>query len=256
MKNHYLFLLNLLIGLCFLVACTNDEPTPVAQVITTDVSLTPTLPVTTTATTEPIAAAVTPTVTLAATIAPTATPTPLSPPTGRVYFMWDPLSRPDGFDSVYNLYMAIPGPGETPNDWKIETILTQLVGIPALALSPDKTNLAFTALEDANNDGNVSLQGSAHYFDAPNIFVYSLGNQTLDRLTDDFPLTWDLTWSSDNERLAYQNGKDVYIATYPGLGERELLYTFPDYVQELAWSPDGHYLAIGIYNIGIYFTFG
>lgn len=244
MKRWFWLLLCLFLG-----ACTTGESTstPVAQAITT----TPTLLATVTATAEPVIAEITATmaVTPTHTPEPTLTPTPIPPPTGRIYFLWDPTKPIDGYPNpVQNLYMAIPG--QTPDDWEVETVITGLAGLPVVALSPDKTKLALTAYEDVNNDGYIVSNGAVE--DAPNIFVYSFSENTLDRLTDNFPLTWDLTWSSDNERLAYQNGKDVYIATYPGLGERELLYAFPDYVQELAWSPDSHYLAIGIYGIGIY----
>lgn len=175
----------------------------------------------------------------------------MPPPTGRIYFLWDPLSRPDDLpDPVHNLYVAIPG--ETANDWEIETVLTELVGIPVIALSPDKTKLAFTALEDANNDGSVSFQGSAHYLDIPNVFVYSLTDNELERITDNYPWVRNLTWSNDSQRLAYQSGTDVYVATHPITGEPELVHSFPGEVQELAWSPDGNYLAIGIFGSEFY----
>ncbi len=251
MKQWFWLLLCLFLG-----ACTTGESTtstPIAQGTTLTLSATPSL----TPTTEPVnpdtptTIAATATITPTHTPEPTQTPEPISPPTGRIYFMWDPLSRPDDLpDPVHNLYMAVPG--ETPDDWRVEAVLTSLVGIPVIALSPDKTKLAFTALEDANGDGSVSFQGAAHYLDIPNVFVYSLTNNELERITDNYPWARNLTWSNDSQRLAYQSGTDVYIATHPITGEPELLHSFPGEVQELAWSPDGNYLAVGIYGGEIY----
>ncbi len=248
-----------LLALLLLAACANNQSaneTPVLIEPVVSATSLPTMatstPLLATTTHEPTAvASSTPTLLPTFTPEPTLTPTPIPPPTGRIYFLWDPLSRPDDLpDPVHNLYVAIPG--ETANDWEIETVLTELVGIPVIALSPDKTKLAFTVLEDANNDGSVSFQGSAHYLDIPNVFVYSFTDNKLERITDNYPWARNLTWSNDSQRLAYQSGTDVYVATHPIIGEPELLYSFPAEVQELAWSPDDHYLAIGIYNIGIY----
>ncbi len=251
MKQRLLLLLTL-----FLTACAVAETgTAVPLTITPGVTLSPYSTASTplaqvTATTEPTDIPPIPAVTTAPTDTPQPTPTPIPPPTGRIYFMWDPLSDPDDLPNpVHNLYVAIPGDG--PGDWHIETVLTELVGIPVVALSPDKTKLAFTALEDANNDGSVSLEGASRYFDAPNIFVYSLMDNSLRRITDNFPRTYHLAWSHDSQRLVYQNSTDVYITNLFS-GEEELLSAFPDYVQELAWAPDGRYLLIRIYGGEIY----
>ncbi len=244
MKRYFWLLICLFLG-----ACTTGESTatPVAQAITA----TPTLLATVTATAEPVIAEITATmaVTPTHTPEPTLTPTPIPPPTGRIYFLWDPTEPIDGYpDPVRNLYRATPG--QTHGDWTIEIMATGLPGFAVAALSPDKTKLALTVYEDANNDGYIVSSGAVK--DAPNIFVYSLIDQAMERLTDNFPLTSDLAWSNDSQRLAYQNGKDVFIITYPTLGETQHIHSFPDFVIDLTWSPDGHYLAIGVYGGEIY----
>ncbi|MCL4871810.1 MAG: WD40 repeat domain-containing protein [Anaerolineae bacterium] len=252
MKQRLLLLLTL-----FLTACAVAETgTAVPLTITPGVTLSPYSTASTplaqvTATTEPTDIPPIPAVTTAPTDTPQPTPTPIPPPTGRIYFMWDPLSDPDDLPNpVHNLYVAIPGDG--PSDWHIETVLTELVGIPVVALSPDKTKLAFTALEDANNDGNVSFQGAARYLDAPNIFVYSLIENRLERITSHFPWARDLTWSNTGQRLAYQNDSDLFVATHSSSGDAELWHSFSHQIQGLMWSPTGDYLAVGTYSGEIY----
>jgi len=198
MKRYFWLLICLFLG-----ACTTGESTatPVAQAITA----TPILLATVTATAEPVIAEINATmaVTPTHTPEPTLTPTPIPPPTGRIYFLWDPQPLPiSGFgNSVQSLLLATPD--EVSTTWNIETVLEGLVGWPAAVLSPDKTQIALSPIEDANQDGFASQEGYNRGFDAPNLYLFDLINAELTAVTTNFPniRPWEIYWLPEGQTL-------------------------------------------------------
>jgi len=214
MKTRYLFLLNALIGLCFLVACTNDEPTPVAQAITTDVSLTPTLPATTTATTEPIAAAVTPSLPIAAMVTPTTTLIPYSPPTGRIIFLWDQAIGPviDGPARVQPTISLFQGlPGHSPDDWDIQPLLTDIFAITPSYLAPDQSKLALLVL-------NEDMSSYSNFFQ---IWIYTFATGLVTRIENQESL-YTLSWLPDSETIIYPQLSNLFQVKLSDLMPQQL----------------------------------
>lgn len=253
----------MLVYLLFVVSCATAQPTPTAQPTASHTVAPPpainttappptrtatlTIPPTHTGTATHTATPTTtktpiPTKTATATPLPTLPPPP--PPTGHIYFFWDPNPLPSsGYGSLnQSLYLASPGSG--PDNWQIEPLLNEVYGLPFVALSPDQTKLAFTILEDRNGDGSISDTGYEMGFDWPNIFFYSLIDDILQRVTDDYPEVYSLSWLPNSLVLTYPNVDTVFSFNTSDFSKTQLVGPFTDEVPRLAWSPNGNLLAI------------
>lgn len=223
------------------------SPTAVSQtILSTETAVPPT------ATIEPTVAA-----TETAVPVPTSTPTPTSTPppapTGQIIYFWDPEYPLDnyGIEPYPSLYLVQFG--HTPTEWTITSIISNLVGLPRAALSPDQTKLALTVLEDRNNDGVISYGSYQRGGDALNLYVYSLLDQTMERLTENYPDVINLSWSPDSQEIAFLDNDAVLsynlrAETLQFLSENNL-----DKVSQVAWSPSGDQLAFKLYSGVLYF---
>lgn len=270
---------------CFLltVSCATAQPTPTAQPTASHTDAPPTTLAQTTNTPPPATHTTTPpptptttltippthTGTATHTATPTTTKTPiptktatvtlpptlptLPPPTGSIYFLWDPTQLPlsGQGDPVQNLYLATLG--GIPDNWQIEPILDKLYGWPITALSPDRTKLALTILEDRNGDGSISNIGYDMGLDWPNIFFYSLTDDSLQRVTDEDPEVYTLNWLSDNQTLFYQNDKTIFSFNTADFSKTQFAGPFVDGITQFAWSPDDSLLAVELRSSILYF---
>lgn len=239
-----------LIGL-FLVACTtglatNETPVPTATEATAtsqpEVMLTPTtipIPATATAVAIPIASA---TLTLLSTDtpAPTATTTNLPPPTGFIAYV-SPV-RP-GTESTYNDVLAII-PGATAYDWEVKPILNHLL-YAFLFPSPDGQRLAIAQYSDTNGNGFVQPSD-----DSLDYYLYIPASNSFTQLTynEYYPPLGEIQWAADNQSFFYPVLNDVFGLDVMS-GDRQLLYSFPERVFQLALSPDGETLAVFINKV-------
>lgn len=257
----------LFLSLLFLVGCTVEEalPTsaPVVQAPTTTSIPQPSTTGTPVATSTPTVTPV-PTTTPEPTLRPTSIPATLDrslpPPTGRIYFLWDPSKAETGLGSnpKYNLYMAtyMTTPGTTPIDWNIVPILEGLYMYslpPIVAISPDRTKLVLRVIDDRNGDGNISSGGAARGSDGHNLYVYTLATDTFSRITDDFPWVVGLNWLPDNQTVTYSVEANVFSFDLADSSNVQLTDTLPDDITKLAWAPDGQLLAIELDSGELYF---
>ena len=223
------------------VACSENQ-----SAVPTETAVPPT------ATTEPTPT-VTETVVAPSTTTPTPSPTVPPPPTGQIIYFWDPEYPLDnyGIEPYQSLYLAQPG--NSPTDWSITPILSDLVGFPVVALSPDQTKLALTILEDRNNDGVTSFGSYERGGDDHNLYIYSLSDHSLKRLTDDYPTASYLSWSLDNQEITFPN--DSFVLSY-NLTTENLQILSENHsggVAQVAWSPMGSQLAFKLYSGSLYF---
>lgn len=235
------------------VGCSGDESaatptaTAVSQVIVpTETAVPPT------ATTEP-----TPVVTETAVPPPTTTPTPAPtlppPPTGQIIYFWDPEYPLDnyGIEPYQSLYLAQPG--NSPTNWTITPILSDLVGFPVVAMSPDRSKLALTILEDRNNDGVTSFGSYQRGGDDHNLYIYSLSDHSLKRLTEDYPTASYLSWSPDSQEITFPNDSLVLSYNLTTENSQILSENHSGGVAQVAWSPMGSQLAFKLYSGSLYF---
>ena len=223
------------------VACSENQ-----SAVPTETAVPPT------ATTEPTPT-VTETVVAPSTTTPTPSPTVPPPPTGQIIYFWDPEYPLDnyGIEPYQSLYLAQPG--NSPTDWSITPILSDLVGFPVVALSPDQTKLALTILEDRNNDGVTSFGSYERGGDDHNLYIYSLSDHSLKRLTDDYPTASYLSWSLDNQEITFPN--DSFVLSY-NLTTENLQILSENHsggVAQVTWSPAGGQLAFKLYSGSLYF---
>jgi Tol biopolymer transport system component len=271
---------NLLVVL-LLVSCTPEHEitTPTAEVATvagtpvvvvTDTVAAPTQTETAPPTLE-LAATATPILsTEVATVAveatgtaePTATPTEVVPFTdGQIVFFWDPDPYPVDEPhppSTHNLYRAIPG--ATPDNWRIETVLTDAVlGGQAIFPSPDKSKVALLLWDDTNGDGSLDIYERT---DGRNIFIFNLADYTISQLTNNQVAMFSLSWSPDGESISYPQNGEVFEVNLAGSSPQlfvniATVCTDSCSVGRLAWSPDGRILAMyvrdGLWPYLLYF---
>lgn len=193
----------------------------------------------------------TPIVTETAVPPPTTTPTPTPtlppPPDWVLYFLWDSENIPSGLgDPVQTLFRAVSG--QTSAEWYIEPILENLVGQPQSVLALDKSILAITPLEDLNGDGHVSYESYARGGDGLNVFVYSFGNGSYQRVTEDFPRSL-VTVLEDNKILVRYYARDFRIIDLADLSVKQL--TPPIAENDIHWikpSPDRSVIAINLHS--------
>ena len=218
-------------------AGTAVSPIPIIAATETGVGtavFTPTRPATATAT--PL-----PTATKTAVASSTTT---VPPPTGRLYFLWDPESMAEQYGVLgpfQNLYVALPG--ETISDWQIEPLLENLVGWPKLVPSPDKTTIALNPLDDRNADGDISQEGYNRGLDWPNIHIYSLLNNSFERATSDYPQSL-ITTLNDNQIIANYFDQGLVVLNNDGTLSRQLAPPFAERTEWILPSPDRQQLAI------------
>jgi Tol biopolymer transport system component len=241
-----------------IAATSVAQPMNTIAVPTETIEATQTLEVTATDTVVPILTTPNAEATATATILPTTTPTQTVPFTeGQILFFWDtetPLEEPYYYSipvsaPKQDLYVAIPG--TTPSDWRVEPLLhdvldwpNQAPSWPLIALSPDKTRLAFIVGNDTNDDG---------WEDQNSIFLYDLGRNTVEQVIDDTHLEiFGLTWWPDNQTLAYSWGKEVFLVEAGDSLVQPLTSPFSDDVSQIAGSPDGNLLAIELQGSSVY----
>lgn len=186
------------------------------------------------------------------TLEPTPTPTLPPPPTGQIYFLWDPVTMAEQYGVLgpfQNLYLA--SPGESADDWQIETLLERLAGGPSLIPSPDKTTFAINPLEDTNGDGHISTESQNRSIDWPNIHLYSLFENSLERVTTDYP-QWLITVLEGNQVVAYYHDKGLVVLSRSGVVNRQLATPFSESTYWLAPSPDRQKIAINFFSSKLY----
>lgn len=166
----------------------------------------------------------------------------LPQPTGKIYFLWDPNPVPEerGIHEQHNNNFYEVAPEIVPNDWHIEPTL-EMLGYPAMRLSPDSTKLAIIRPYDTNGDGLVyTYEGS----EPANVFSFSIADNSLIPLTDNQWKPNSISWLPDSQRLSYPQLGDVLLVSLGDPFHPKDLYAFDGNVDDLAWSPDGKNLAI------------
>lgn len=187
------------------------------------------------------------------TTTPTPAPTLPPPPTGQIIFLWDSESLPEFYGSNPHQALYLAQPGISPEDWNITAILSDLVGFPLAVLSPDQTKLALTVLEDRSNDGIINYGSYQRGGDAYNLYVYSLWDQTMERLTVDYPDIVYISWSPDNQEIAFIDGYTVLSYNLRVEDLQFLAENNTEQVSQIAWSPSGDQLAFKLYSGVLYF---
>lgn len=252
-------------SILLLVGCTVTQPLPtslpVAALPTASVTTQPAHSTATpvpSATNLPDPAALTATPTQTITPSDTATTLPTSkstaepsripdiinpsllPPTGRIYFLWDPnpINEERGIGELQknNLYETIPN--ASPNNWQIETKI-EMFGHPLMIPSPDSENLAIVRYDDTNGDGMVETQGDA---DRTNIYIFNTITNSITKLTE---TRWNpglISWLPDAQSLTFAQLKDLYTVELDNPLHPNKLMSFSGAIYNHKWSPNGHYL--------------
>ncbi len=186
----------ILLVILFCVGCVTEEeldPTATASptaltsalkpmTVTATLSATATLPSTTTPVVIPTDAPIGPTDTPQPTVTPTLPP--LEPPPGEIFFYWQPKDSTGlrAEDSVgFNLMRA-----SAPNnvaEWQFTIILTNVIPLGPILLSPDRSKLATLAQHDTNKDGILSKPPML-VEDFRDIFVYDFSEASIQQLTE------------------------------------------------------------------------
>ncbi len=277
---HTKLLLWLVLGTFWLVGCGTTpelafEPEPNTEIQLTEVvaqlptvaptavlpTATPSLMPTNTAVSTTSTMTVTPIPTLTAT--PTRTPTPtvippptavalnpsIRPPTGELYFSWDsktlPAHDPTPYDPAPKLYRAYVQEENGAFAWYITPVISQLFDWPRLAFSPDKSQIAVRILEDRNNDGEISDE---IYYDRLsddyNLFTYTLSNQSLERITENYPSF--ISWVG-NDYVLVRESTSYSLVSVTDHSENQLLSDTPiTDILSISTSPNGQWLAINL----------
>lgn len=274
MKRHFPFFI-----LLFIVACTVNqaEPTPTPEMpVTTPTtvaspvpSATASLPTTNTiplptdtATSQPIVTD-TPPPTAELTITPTLiepipepTVTPYSGhlPSGHLYFLWDPslLLPHTGRDSpIHNLYAGMLN--DSTNEWALNALLTELIGSPEIALSPDETKYALTKIDDVNGDGFASQESVNRGFDIYRLYLFDLITQSLSPLHANIANPYSLAWLADNQTLAFRNASGLYLHSINELVTHQFKDASPDLISSAVLSPNKQLIGLNLQSAQIQF---
>lgn len=180
-----------------------------------------------------------------------ATPEPVetgytgSLPTGRLYFLWDPvlLSFSGAGDSIQNLYLLTPT--DTPDQWEFKILLTELPIGRQFFLSPDKTKIALTKVDDINGDGHASQESVNRGSDSYQLYLFDLITQDLNPLFAGTHNPYDLTWLSDSQTIVFRDGTGVYLRPLNGTSQK-FLDVSPDRITWIALSPDKQTMVVNL----------
>ena len=142
-------------------------------------------------------------------------------------------------ETVNNLYMA--SPGETANEWQVDTLLDELHGIPFITLSSDQAKIALAIYEDSNGNGSIDTLGPN--VDSRNLFLYELSTGNFTRLTNDF-FTIIPNWMPNSDSVSFVRSDQVYSVDINNLSITALVNPLPANISRTQWSPNGDSLAI------------
>jgi Tol biopolymer transport system component len=153
-------------------------------------------------------------------------------------------------EPIQSLYRARSG--TTSVDWQVTPVLNDIPGVPYISLAPDQTKFALTILEDRNSDGYVSFEGYNRGFDGPNVFSYSRKDDSMTRITSDYPIIFNPEWGADGQTILY--GQSTYGLSSISVtdGQSHLITSFPE--DRITWtdvSPDGRLIALNLDSIQI-----
>ncbi|MBX3058674.1 MAG: hypothetical protein KF770_19585 [Anaerolineae bacterium] len=185
----------------------------------------------------------------------TAQPTFVSPDIeGDLFFFWDkevPLEAPSYYsiplyDPQQDLYVAIPDNG-SPENWLISPILRnqlnwpdETTSWPKVALSPDKTKIAFTVIKKISDS-----------LDVTSIYVADLLEGTVVQVTeDDNPRIYNISWLPDNQTILYSKGKQGFLTRIGSNVSEQFTPNFPSDILKLKASPDGQLVAVTLQQSG------
>ncbi|MCL4869596.1 MAG: hypothetical protein KJ063_11550 [Anaerolineae bacterium] len=243
----------------FLAACTarettiNIPSTPETATLALATTAVPLVEITAIA--QPIQITPTPIPTSAPTETPQLTPTPIPPPTGHIYFLWDPEPLPiTGFGNpVQNLYQATYD--KVSGMWNIETVIENLIGWPASILSPSKSMVALTPLEDRNKDGFVSQEGYNRGFDAPNLYAFDLISKVLNPVTTNFPEINEhqIHWLIDNQTIMIVSAYTISLTSLTHQNTQQVGPTFSSHIIWADLSPSTQTVVVNTSSDGIFF---
>ncbi|MCA9999990.1 MAG: PD40 domain-containing protein, partial [Anaerolineales bacterium] len=187
---------------------------------------------------------------------PTATPVPEPSATavpftqGTLYFIWQsgikPAPEDMGLDEVSakSLYAAIPG--QTPDEWQIISILTDIRCFCQPKLSPDNSQLAFIQTEDSNQDGYFYTSE-----DRQTLYTYNLLENQLTRI-DHFDFSEQFSWLHDNQSLLYKYGASWGLVSVDGSPPKALIENqqsisegvLYEFIRAIVNSPNGQLQAV------------
>lgn len=161
-----------------------------------------------------------------------------------------PADGGEGLVAINNLYLADSGE-TTESQWTIKTILSELPDSFGLTSSPDGSHLAFVAVLD-DTDGN----GVLHPFgDLHQVYVYSLVDDSLQRVTEIDQSHSVYTWSPNGQSIAYAQDNSIesndtikdssiYLVDLDSSSPRILSDNISGLIADLAWSPNNRFIAI------------
>ncbi len=124
-----------------------------------------------------------------------------------------------------------------PDGTEVQPILTG-VNASSLEISPDGTQLLFTALTDGRR----------------RVYLVAIDGSDIRPLLPENMSNWDAAWSPDGEQIAYATSTGIYLTTPDGQSSTPVTITgFFTFALEdgygasgLQWSPDGTRLAMTI----------
>lgn len=243
--------LSLCVLLLLVAACSAEEaalPTRavISEVATSLPTNTPTLQSTATFYPTPTSTSIpttdTPLPSSTPTPQPTLTPTSPPLPEGNFVFLWSPAPISPYDLGLHNLYTARHD--SSVANWNIEPVLANL-GAPALFPSPDKTQLVIRTYEDTNGDGSIGFYGPV-ISDRPNLFLYTLANKSVQRLTEHDKSDWIIVdWLPDRQAIIYNLFTDIFQVNLNQAPSRQHLLLLPEgQHRNHSLSPDGNWLAI------------
>lgn len=201
------------------------------------------------------------------TIAPTDTATPqpatqipVSPPTGRIAFLWSPYPPVDGTDPSLTTNFYIASPGESIEEWQIETVVANFFGAPLMRISPDLSQAAILFAESEEFG----------FSEFRKINIYDFAADEFQNLIENQCCLYNFSWQPDSQAIIYSQVHDIFVAPLNGeLPEKLTINNSPPTDGEKfnpVMSPDGVRLAfttsnphsLVLYNLhnGEYITLG
>jgi Tol biopolymer transport system component len=165
---------------------------------------------------------------------------------GQLIFIWNPSPKPSpeemgpGEFPTSNMYRALPG--ETPDSWTIQPILTDL-RIGESFIAPDRKKVALYLLEDTNADGTFRIESDVY-----KLYIYHFGTDLLEQVVDNMGFTVRLSWLPDSQAIIAPQDTNISFITLDGSSAQALTNQGPYPPDGLVFnpvvSPDGKLLAI------------
>lgn len=174
-------------------------------------------------------------------------PTNISIPTGRIIFLWDQAnpSISDGpvkVQPTMGLFQGIPG--DSPDDWHVQSLLTDFHAIVPAYLAPDRSKLALLVMDEERSSYSNFYQ----------IYLYTFATGQVTHIENQEYLD-TLSWLPDSETIVYPQITNLFQVRLSDLVPQQLTenplppteHELNGLIGQIAGSPDGLWQAINRY---------